>query len=390
VNDSYGHRVGDELLQEVARRLRGCLSRTDTIARMGGDEFAIIATHLKQVDVVTTVAAEIISEISKPFSLKSRRIQTSASVGVALYNRDDRKLPEELVHMADMALYKAKEVRRGSFRYFDKALHDEERRRLFLKREMEDMVLEQELHLVFQPKIDSRTGLMAGCEALLRWQNPKTGYVAPSEFIPIAEASGHILPISEWVVDAACKELKRWSNTGLQGVSIAVNIAPIMLQSTNLFEMIRAKLEKYELAPGLLEIEITETSAFINLEQAVEQLQSLRDLGVRIAIDDFGTGYSSLDIATTLPADMLKLDGRFVRGATQRRSDAAAAIATITLAHCLGMLVVGEWVETEEQREFLARNECDQLQGYLFAKPMSADHLMAWYQDDERRRSKAA
>ncbi|WP_119168988.1 putative bifunctional diguanylate cyclase/phosphodiesterase [Algihabitans albus] len=384
VNDSLGHQAGDELLVQVARRLIETVRETDVVARIGGDEFAILATNLDDEQSAALVADKVIAALSQPFEIFGHHFETSASIGVVLVAADDRKDPKVAIQEVDSALYRAKASGRGLFRFYDEVLDKEVQRALLIKRELPLAIAANDLTLAFQPKVRLADGAVTGLEALIRWTHPVHGPISPAEFIPMAESTGQIIPLSAWILDEALETVTSWKGTALEGLRLALNLSAVQLKQGGLVGGVQERLRFFDLSPSILELEITETAALENLELATCQLNQLRSLGVSIAIDDFGTGYSSLALATSLPADCLKIDRSFVAGMLENRADAAAVGSTVTLAKSLGFGTVAEGVETEAQRIYLKDHGCDEAQGYLFAKPQPKDEILRWYEARRR------
>ncbi len=384
VNDSLGHQAGDELLIQTAQRLVRSVRETDVVARIGGDEFAILATNIDQKQCAAVVAEKLITAMAHPFDILGHRFESSASIGVVLMTAEDRKDPKVAIQEVDSALYRAKAAGRGVFRFYDDVLDKEVQRALLIKRELPLAIAAGDLALAYQPKVNLTSGAVTGLEALVRWQHPVHGPISPGEFIPMAESTGQIIPLSSWIFDEALKTVGSWAGTALDGMPLALNLSAVQLKQENLVGDIQDRLRLSGLQPSILALEITETAALENLEIATEQLNKLRSLGISIAIDDFGTGYSSLALATSLPADCLKIDMSFVRGMLKTRADAAAVESTITLARSLGMSTVAEGVETAEQRLYLSKQNCDEAQGYFFAKPLPKDEILRWHEARKR------
>ncbi len=378
INDTFGQEIGDALLTQLAERVSKTIRTTDIIARLGGDEFAIILTHLDNPSSALTVAQKIIEELAQPFEINGNRIEARVSIGIATYSGGDNRNPEALMQMADVALHRAKSSENSEFQLYDQALNDQVQRVFRLKREMPEAINAGQFFLVFQPKIDLRDGKVRGLEALTRWIHPELGPISPGEFVPVAETTGQIIPLSSWIFEEACRIASSWQETGLEQVPIALNLSALQLQQADLVPWITDLLHRYTLAPERLGLEVTETAALGNLSQATTQLNRLRELGLSIAIDDFGTGYSSLALATSLPADQLKIDSSFVANMLEDPSHAAAIDVSITLAHSMGMHTVAEGVETEEQLTYLRNHDCDQAQGYLIARPLPLPEILTW------------
>ncbi len=379
VNDTFGHQVGDTLLAEIAERLGETVRNSDVVARLGGDEFAIASTNLSDEHHASNVAEKIIAALSRPFEIAGHRIEAGASIGVSVSSGQDPADPDVMMQKADAALYSAKMAGRGAFRFFDQTLNDEVQRTLLLKKELPLAIEAGDFSLVYQPKVDLTRGQVTGFEVLVRWHHPRLGAVSPGEFIPVAESTGQIIPLSVWIFDQSLRTLADWKDSALSSIPLGLNLSAVQLKQKDLVAVIAGLLEYYDLDPALLDLEVTETAALENLDLAVAQLNKLRQLGVTISIDDFGTGYSSLALATRLPADCLKIDLSFVAGMLHNAADAAAVNATISLAHSLGIRVVAEGVETGQQLAQLRKQGCNEAQGYYFTKPLPEEELLNWY-----------
>ncbi len=380
VNDTLGHQAGDQLLIEVAQRVSSAIRQSDIVARLGGDEFAVVVTNLSDNGQASVVAEKIIKALTTPFDIFGHNVEIGVSIGIAVCAYNDEMTREQMMANADSAMYKAKSVGRGVFQFFDEELNLEVHRTNLLKRELIGVIGRSEISLAFQPKICLASGRLMGMEALARWAHPTLGSISPGEFIPAAESSRQIIPLSVWLIEEVCRTINNWQGTALDATPVALNLSAIQLKQDDLAATILGLLDQFAVDPALLELEITETASMENLDLAMKHLSALRAKGVMISIDDFGTGYSSLALATSLPADRLKIDGSFVAGMLSGRAAAAAVDTTITLAHSLGMTVVAEGVETMEQLVYLAERHCDQAQGYLIARPASAEAMLAWRQ----------
>ncbi len=374
INDSNGHHCGDQILVEVSSRLGEQVRAGDTVARIGGDEFVVLLPDLAQEEDVLPVAERILLALSKPYEIDGAIFQTSASIGITL-NDGCIENPMELIQEADMAMYKAKQEGRNNYQWFTNDLSQNVRERVDLRSEMEKAIENEDFELYYQPQIDGHSGLVAGMEALIRWRHTKRGFVSPMTFISLAEETGQIVPISLWVLDTACRQLRSLADHGMNTLSIAVNISPVHFRRKDFFESIVAALARYDLNPEQLELEITESVLLSDAERTIECLQKLSALGIGIALDDFGTGYSSLSYLKYLPISKVKIDRCFVTDIISDKNDAAIAQGIITMAHHLGIKVVAEGVEDEDQSAFLKKANCDQLQGYHFARPMPAEEL---------------
>ncbi len=374
VNDTLGHGIGDELLRQVSARLNATVRSGDTVGRLGGDEFAVILGELHQPQDAGIVAQKIIRSFDEAFTLNGRDMFVTASIGIAAYPPDGLD-PDTLIKNADTAMYRAKQLGRNNVQFYTPEMNNRAVERLELEMSLHRALQRDEFLLHYQPKVSTRNGKLVGMEALLRWARPGHGLVSPAEFIPILEETGFIVQVGEWVLRAACAQLKASISGGLRPVPIAVNLSARQLQSAGLVDMVRKIFDESGVDPALIELEITESSLMHNTDEAVVLLTALKNTGLRISIDDFGTGYSSLAYLKRFPVDTLKIDRTFVRDIAVDESDAAIARAIITMAHQLSLKVVAEGVETEEQLAFLVKNGCDEAQGFLFSRPVPADSL---------------
>jgi diguanylate cyclase (GGDEF)-like protein/PAS domain S-box-containing protein len=372
VNDTLGHTMGDRLLQLVAARLRDCVRCEDTVGRLGGDEFAIILTEIAHIADSELVARKILEALAAPLDLDGREAYVSASIGIATYPQDGASA-DILIMNADAAMYRAKAQGRNNYQVYAATMNEQAAERLQMENSLRHAVEREEFVLYFQPKANVRTGAITGVEALLRWNHASGQIVPPVQFIPLLEESGLIVPIGEWVLRAACAQIRDWAAAGIADVPIAVNLSPRQFQQQDIAEVVRRALADHDVPPYMIEIEITESAAMDNAEAASTALDMLKSLGVRIAIDDFGTGYSSLSYLKRFPIDCLKIDRSFINDVITDLEDASIAQAVITLAHALGLNVVAEGVEDEAQAEFLAAHGCDEMQGYYVARPMPAE-----------------
>ena len=376
VNDSLGHAVGDQLLQLVAKRLLSSVREEDTIARMGGDELAIILGSMDDVRDAATAARKILDELAKPFDIDGKELFVSASIGISTYPQNGRDAIA-LLKNADAAMYMAKSAGRNGYHFYS----DEHSARLSesfsLQTNLYRALEREELFLHFQPQVSLQSGKIVGVEALLRWQHPEMGLVSPARFIPLAEENGLIGAIGKWVLHTACEQARAWQDEGLIPVRISVNLSGRQLEQDNIVEEVHAVLEDTGLDPSCLELELTESSVMKRAERTVKILDAFRELGITIAIDDFGTGYSSLSYLKRFPVDRLKIDRSFVRDIPQDVNDVALARAIIALGHSLNISVIAEGVETVAQRELLTSMGCDEMQGFLYSKPVTASELLS-------------
>ena len=377
VNDTLGHPAGDALLREVAVRISGILRETDTIARLGGDEFAIIATNAKTPAGVVELGQRILDAFDEAFLIDGKPVHSSTSIGATIYPHDWGN-PDQLFRSADLALYHAKEEGSGILRLFDKRIHAEIQARNQMEQDLRLALEHDELHVVYQAQIAIDSGEIVGAEALLRWTHPERGAISPAEFIPVAESTGLIIPISEWLLRTVSIQVDRWRAEGLPALRVSINVSPVHFRHDNLVEKLIRILTESGLDTSWLELEITEGIAMEAREETEEIFQRLKTLGIKLAIDDFGTGYSSLNRLKNFPIDRLKIDQSFVRDITTDWNDAAISAAVIRLGHSLNIEVIAEGVETAEQLEFLARQGCDQVQGYLFSRPVPAEDFKAY------------
>lgn len=373
INDSLGHTVGDQLLVAIARRLEKQLRRVDTVARLGGDEFTILLEDIKTVDEAVAFAESIQKELGAPFTIEEHDIFTSASIGIAFSDADYKK-PEEILRDADSAMYRAKSLGKNKVVQFDKSMHDLALKRLQLETDLRRAVERQEFFVVYQPIVSLETARLVGFEALVRWRHPLRGLVSPVEFIPVAEETGFIVPIGQWVLEESCRQLCQWQqqSSGDLPLVISVNLSGKQLAHENIIEQITAALKQTGVQPQQVKLEITESIVMDNVEASTLILNQLRSLGIRISIDDFGTGYSSLSYLNRLPVDTLKIDRSFVIQMLKKDENAEIVRTIIQLARTLGMDVIAEGVETREQLEYLQQLKCNNGQGYLFAKPLMA------------------
>jgi diguanylate cyclase (GGDEF)-like protein len=375
INDTVGHQCGDQVLIEVSRRLRSVTRKTDTLARIGGDEFCLVLSDLHKANDSFHVAQTCLDNLRKPFLIAEREYSISASIGVSCYPEHGIE-PELLQQNADSAMYHAKFNGKNGVQVFTPEINAHLRERLELMADLRHALENGELHLVYQPQFIS-SGALVGFEALLRWNHSKHGIIAPDKFIPIAEETGFIVPLGNWVLDQACRQLASWRRRGHAHLRIAVNVSTLQFERQDWMETISDTLKRNGVPASCLELELTETVVMKNCERAASRLTELRALGVSSAIDDFGTGYSSLKYLQNLPIDTLKIDQSFIRNldpsADALSGNGAIVQAIVTLAQQLGLRVVAEGVETHEELEVLRRLGCDFVQGYLFSRPMSVE-----------------
>ena len=374
INDVLGHAVGDRLLSIFARELQKTVRETDVVARLGGDEFAIVQTWIEGPDDAAELARRLLAISLRPLNIDGRELQASASIGVTVYPSDGDD-SETLLKNADLAMYQAKADGGRGYRFYSGDMQTKAESASRLDSELRRAVEQQQFLLHYQPQVDARTGRIVGAEALLRWQPEVDTLLTPAAFMTRAEENGLIVPINHWVLHEACREAERWRRAGLPPIRIAVNLSPVQFRRESIVPQITSALRETGLEPWRLELEITESIVMENTASLVRDFDHLRGLGVSFAIDDFGTGYSSFRYIKSFPIDRLKIDQSFIGNMDRNASDAAIVHAIIGLAKSLGLEVIAEGVETETQRTLLAAEGCDQLQGYLFSRPLPADQF---------------
>lgn len=374
INDTLGHHIGDLLLVEVSQRLKACVRNNDIVARLGGDEFVVALLELKNIDATFPIADKILSTVGEPYVLEGHQIHSSPSIGIAFYPDNGNDI-SSVMKNADIAMYHAKSKGRNNYQFFESSMNQENFERLELEHDMRLALEREEFILHYQPKIDAGSLQVVGVEALIRWQHPKKGLIPPNQFIPMAEISGLMLPLGEWVIKTACRQLKHWHNQGLSNLQMSINLSQRQFHRPNLASFISDTIQQENINPAKLEFEITESMAMDDPQKTIESLEVLRRIGIHFALDDFGTGYSSMSHLKLMPISCLKLDRSYVKDIEINPSDAAICAATISLAHDLGLEVVAEGVETERQYEYLRTLGCDKFQGYFFSKPLIAEEI---------------
>jgi len=396
VNDTLGHDVGDELLKQASTRLNDAVREHDTVtrarssdfetktaleshtvARLGGDEFVVLITNITTERDAAIVARRIGAVIAEPFDLAETTVNITTTIGISVYP-DDGSDSETLLKHSDIALYHAKENGRNRFQFYSREIHEASIARFSLEKKLKSAIDEELLDLVYQPKIDLKTRAVVGVEALVRWHDDEYGNISPAEFIPLAEETGLIIPLGRWVMLEACMQMQNWVAQGLEFESVAINCSTVQFVRSDMTQLVTEVLEESGIAAELLEIELTESLLLQDTEQGIKILNELKERGVQVSIDDFGTGFSSLSYLKKLPVDKLKIDHSFVRDLVNDTGDQAITSAIITLSHKLDLVVVAEGVENFEQCEMLTQMGCDQMQGYLVSKPLTAIELERW------------
>jgi diguanylate cyclase (GGDEF)-like protein len=392
VNDTLGHNVGDKLLRSVADRLLSCLRQTDyvarpegdddtpLVARIGGDEFFILLTEMAHAEDAAKVAGRVLQTLSQPFTLEGHEIRITPSIGIAVYPADGADV-DMLLKNADTALYHAKDQGRNNYQFYTQSMNATALKRLTLEGYLSKALEREELRVYYQPQVNILSGRIVGMEALVRWQHPELGLVSPVEFIPLAEESGLIIPIGEWVLRTACTQNAAWQAEGFAPLRLSVNLSGKQFQEKNLAETVEKALLASGMAPQCLELELTESMLMQKVDATIKTLHELKGLGLRLSIDDFGTGYSSLSYLKRFPIDTLKVDQSFVRDLTTDPDSAALTSAIIAMAHGLKLSVIAEGVETPEHLAFLKDHHCEEAQGYLFSKPIPAEAFTRYLEE---------
>jgi diguanylate cyclase (GGDEF)-like protein len=374
VNDTLGHEIGDELLRAVVERLKSSIRHGDVVARMGGDEFAIIMTQMEQATDAAALSKRIRDSVVKPYQIEGHQIVTDISIGISVAPMDAVE-SNELLRNADMAMYDAKADGRGTFRFFEPEMNTRMKVRRELEMDLRKALATEQFQLYYQPLVVLQTNDVNAFEALLRWNHPTRGLISPADFIPIAEETGLIVPLGEWVLKEACAEAVEWP----EHIKVAVNLSPAQLNNRNLVNMVKAALDQSGMSPHKLQLEITESVLLQNTFTTLATLHELRKMGVQIALDDFGTGYSSLSYLRSFPFDKIKIDRSFIQDLSNGAEPLAIVNAVAGLAKCLNMTSTAEGVETREQMETLQAIGCTEMQGYLFSKARPANEIRQFF-----------
>jgi diguanylate cyclase (GGDEF)-like protein len=378
LNDTLGHHIGDLLLQEIARRITATIRETDTVARLGGDEFVVLLEALSEIAEEAaaqskTVAEKILAAVDHPYLLAGRECRSSSSIGITVFG-DPQDSTNEILQQADIAMYHAKAAGRNTVRFFAPTLQAAVNARAALEEDLRQAIKVNGFLLYYQAQVDR--GVLVGAEALIRWRHPQRGFLSPGEFIPLAEKTGLILPLGDWVLETACKQIAAWADRkDMAHISVAVNISARQLRSADFVEKVLTILDRTRANPQNLKLELTESMFVDNVEDVIAKMTELKSHGLRFSLDDFGTGYSSLAYLRRLPLDQLKIDQAFVRDILKDAGSGAIAESIISLSRAMGLSVIAEGVETEEQRNFLAGLGCHAFQGYLFGRPVPAEQF---------------
>jgi diguanylate cyclase (GGDEF)-like protein/PAS domain S-box-containing protein len=382
VNDSLGHSTGDRLLAEVGKRLLHCVRESDTIARLGGDEFVIVLDNVASPGAISEVVTKLRNALGAPVNLDGYELYITASMGISLYPEDGRN-PEVLLRNADSAMYHVKKEGRNNWSAYSETMNEQSHRRLQLSSGLRRAIDENQFSLVYQPQLDLATRNVCGAEALIRWEHPELGMISPIEFIPLAEDTGIIEAIGEWVLHEASRQFTRWRDQGLRLPRISVNVSARQFNNANFIERVELLVQKYRLAPGCLDLEITESLLVRTDARLLSGIQRLCAIGVGFSIDDFGTGYSSLTYLKRFPISMIKADRSFVKEIPDDRDDVEITAAIISMSHKLNMRVIAEGVESDQQLAFLSEQGCDAIQGYLFSRPLAPAAFEAFIREPE-------
>jgi diguanylate cyclase (GGDEF)-like protein len=383
INEQFSYQIGDQLLLALSDRLRSHSGRLGALARLGGDQFALVQADIEQPYEAAELAQSVLDDLETPFILDQQQIRLRATIGITLFPEDGDST-EKLLQKAEQTMTLAKSRSRNRYQFYIASVDSEMRRRRELEKDLRDALALNQLHLVYQPQVDYRNHNVVGVEALLRWQHPQHGFVPPDLFIPLAEQNGTIIPIGEWILDQTCRQLREWHDQGFTELRMAINLSTVQLHHAELPRVVNNLMQVYRLPPRSLELEVTETGLMEDINTAAQHLLSLRRSGALIAIDDFGTGYSSLSYLKSLPLDKIKIDKSFVQDLLEDEDDATIVRAIIQLGKSLGMQVIAEGVETAEQEAYIIAQGCNEGQGYLYSKPLPARELTLFLKQSRR------
>jgi diguanylate cyclase (GGDEF)-like protein len=375
INDTLGHPVGDMLLQSVSQRLSSCVREIDTAARIGGDEFVLILVNLRDPQDAEKIANKVLTSLAVPHVVGEHELFVTTSIGISIFPSDSEDL-DDLIKKADIAMYAAKSTGSNACRFYEASMDEHAHKRFVLENSLRRALENHEFRVYYQPKVDMSTDEITAFEALLRWEHPDLGLLSPSEFIPLAEETGLIIPIGEWVIRKSCEQNAAWHKEGLKNLRVAVNLSGYQLQQNNFIDVVTAIITETGLSPETIEFEITETVIMQNPDFTISVLNRLRDMGIHISIDDFGTGYSSLSHLKRFSVNTLKIDKTFVREVESSPTDAAIATAIIAMGNSLNLRVIAEGVETKGQFDFLKEKLCDEMQGYYYSMPMPPEKVL--------------
>lgn len=386
INDSLSHAAGDELLMIISKRLREKVRTSDTLARIGGDEFVMIIKELENREQLIKIVSGLLETIRQPLNIANHNLTMTSSIGIATYPADGKTM-DDLVRNADAAMYRSKSLGGNRFQFYEQVMNEESLKLLEVESQLRRAIIDNQLFLCYQPQYDVKENKLIAVEALVRWRHPEKGVILPIDFIPIAETTGLILPIGEWVLNEACKQNKAWQDAGFPPIRMAVNVTTQQLRQLNFIETVTHALEKSKMLPEYLELELSENS-IINNVATVAVINTLKDIGVKIAVDDFGTGYSSLNYIRNLPLDRLKIDRSFIQNIKVNHGDDVIIKAIIAMAAGLNLEILAEGVETQSQLNFLKEEDCKEIQGFYFSQPLMANELEALFAKDKTKGEK--
>lgn len=383
INDTVGHTLGDQLLQDIADRLKNCIRRDDTIARFGGDEFNLLLPGINHVEDVHNITRKIVNTLKQPLVIGNREFYSTASIGISIYPYDGED-SETLLKHADMAMYRVKEHGRNNYHFYSTSIHAKSFEKMITENDLLRAVKRKEFEVYYQPQVNINTGCIIGVEALVRWHYPNRGMIFPDEFLHLAEDTRLIVNIDKLILHSVCVQNKAWQDKGFQALCVSVNLSAHTFQKIDLIETVTSVLKKTDIDPRSLMLEIPESIAMQNLDSTIHKLEKLCDLGIKIAIDDFGTGFSSLYYLKKFPINKLKISQHFIRDIVTDQNDKVIVSLVIDLAQSLKLKVIAEGVETSQQLSFLKQRQCDEMQGYLFSKPVPAEKFEEMLVHDKR------